>query len=155
MIAVHSIHKYGEGLSPEVMEGLAVNGCSLVAVSSEKEHGESARRNRWKNWTNAIKHASYHKGVFFGMDSDIVLVPCAPDIALSTIKDYDIIIWKTSKNNMSHGFWGVKKKVVESIPMYWSGDNFCPICSWFAAATAAGYKITYIDDPVLKHLKRR
>jgi len=151
-MTIHTVCKYGECLSPEVLDGVVKNNCHLMVISSCSDNDKKDRKNICRNWRTAMAYCN--EDVFIGMDSDIVLAENNVLELVKNITDNNIdFAWIAVNPGNSHGIWAVSKKIIDKVP-FEIIENDCPICNWRIKINELGYNTMRVCDVQVKHINR-
>lgn len=155
--------KTGQCLMMEVMEGLVLNDCCEMAVTSYTDSiKKCSRENMARNWIelHSYRRKDVVEKVIIGMDSDVVLEEGVISDLLSPLKKgYDVSLYPTQEGEFNlfqpiqHGLWAVKMEIVIQIPLVELGGK-CSMCAWIRNIQSYGFKATYASIKPLKECKR-
>ena len=147
---IYTVCRYGECISPEVLQGVVDTGCQLMVFSSwTPEHGKD-RTNICDNWKTAMRF--FEDEIFIGMDSDIVLRHESVMVLLKALKAADFVFIATNPGN-THGLWGIRRTAMEKVPFEYYTDD-CPICHWRMKLQEKGMIVERVMEHEVRHTNR-
>ena len=156
---VNTIRHSKEKIKNEVLGGIYNNGADLLDFSSKKEEHQHCRLNRYNNWKDAFGCLLSSDGIFYGMDSDIVILDNNGLLKLGNIisSTIDMVCVYLSENRKkSHGLWAIKSDILEKERKYfeYSSDKVCPLCVFFENLKIKQYTVLYTNKIKIKEINR-
>jgi len=146
-VIIYTWQKYGQLLRKEVLNGVVINNCELMVISSKSNNEDQKydEQNIYENRKEAFDRCLHD--IFLGMDSDVILRFGVVSILFEMIKHHDVVIWPEK-----HNFFGIKKSIIEKYPFDVLDKTKCSLCQYFDMLRENNVDVYTVDLEPLKEI---